>query len=102
MLIKWTESALDDLAGIQSYIGKDSQFYAKQFIERIFELVENLTDFPAIGRKVPEAADRDDVRELIFQGYRIMYLQQSEQVSILTVIHGSRDLIGMDNKPWES
>lgn len=50
---------------------------------------------------MPEAASRDDVRELIVQGYRIIYLLQTEQLLILTVIHGSRDLAGSEKKPWE-
>ena len=67
-----------------------------------FDVAENLTDFPAIGRKVPEAEGRDDVREQIFRGYRIMYLLQFDQIVILTVMHGSRDLNGMENKPWQT
>ena len=62
--------------------------------------VEKLTDHPHIGRRVPEA-DRDDVRELIFQGYRIIYLTETDHLYILTVIHGSQDLLGRQIKPWE-
>lgn len=44
-----------------------------------------------MGRLVPEA-DREDVRELIFQGYRIIYRTKPDRVQIITVIHGSRNL----------
>ena len=64
-------------------------------------MAKNLETFPELGRKVPEAEDREDVRELIFQGYRIIYLHQGEHVYIITVIHGTRDLTSMDNKPWD-
>jgi len=37
MLIEWTDPALDDLETIRDYIGKDSPYYARQFIERIFD-----------------------------------------------------------------
>ena len=47
--VKWTEPALEDLAGIQSFIAKDSPYYARQFIERIFEATEALEDFPEQG-----------------------------------------------------
>ncbi len=100
MRIEWTEPTLDDIAAIHAYIAKDSPFYARQFVERLFEVTEQLTAFPAMGRKVPEAKDRDDIRELIFHGYRIIYWQQPNRIAIVTVIHGSRDLAGMDNKPW--
>lgn len=100
MRVKWTEPALEDLAGIQAYIAKDSPYYAKQFIERIFEAAETLDGFPELGRKVPEAGDTENIRELLFQSYRIIYLYQTDHVYILAVIHGSRDLQGMECKPW--
>ncbi len=96
MQINWTESALDDLKAIQAYISRDSAFYARQFIERIFETVSGLEDFPELGRRVPEAEERHDVRELIFQGYRIIYLTQADNIAIVTVIHGSRNLLDLD------
>ncbi len=102
MQIRWTQLALDDLEAIQAYISKDSVFYAKQFIERIFETVSKLKDFPEIGRRVPEAEERKDVRELVFQGYRIIYLIQTRNISIITVIHGSRNLTDTGKKSWNN
>ena len=48
--------------------------------------MEKLADFPDLGRKVPEAEERKNIRELIFQGYRIIYLHQINHVYIVTVI----------------
>lgn len=90
--IEWTEPALVDLEEIRDYISKDSPFYATRFIERIFNRVEKLADFKEIGRHVPEAGDRADIRELIFQGYRIIYLVEDDKVKILTVVNGSKEL----------
>lgn len=73
MRLDWTDPALDDLEGIRDYIGKDSPYYARRFIERIFDAVEMLREQPRMGRLVPEA-NRDEVRELLFHGYRIIYL----------------------------
>jgi toxin ParE1/3/4 len=100
MRVKWTESALDVLAGILVYIAEDSQYYAKQFIERIFEAAGALEDFPELGRKVPEAEAAENIREFIFQSYRIMYLNPKNLVFILAVIQGSRDLASIEQKPW--
>ena len=66
MKINWSEPALEDLESIRTYIAKDSRFYARQFIERIFEVATKLETFPEIGRRVPEAEERDDIRELNF------------------------------------
>ena len=101
MKIEWSVRSRTDLQELKNYIGLDSPHYARRFIARIITSVEKLTDFPDVGRKVPEAEEREDVRELIFQGYRIIYLHQADHVYIVTVIHGSRDLSGMENKPWD-
>jgi plasmid stabilization system protein ParE len=88
------------MAGIQAHIAKDSPYYARQFIERLFDAAEVLEDFPELGRKVPEADYQEHIREVLFQNYRIIYLYQDHQVYVLAVIHGSRDLQGMEHKPW--
>jgi len=42
-----------------------------------------------------------DVREPIYQGYRIIYLTRPERVFIVTIVHGSRDLAAKEVKPWD-
>jgi addiction module RelE/StbE family toxin len=101
MKIHWSEIAEADLDDIYDYIARDVPYYAELFIDRLIESTDKLEDHPRMGRKVPEADNRDDVRELIVQGYRIIYLLQVEQLQILTVIHGSRNLAGEEAKPWD-
>ena len=60
---------------------------------------QNLGSYPQIGRRVPEA-ERDDVRELIYRSYRIIYLTRPEHLYIIAVVHGSRDLT-RGVRPWE-
>jgi len=86
---------------LYDYIARDVPYYAEQYVDRLIEAVGALQDHPRLGRRVPEAEDREDVRELLFQGYRVIYLVGPEQVYILTVVHGSRDLAGQVAKPWE-
>lgn len=100
MKINWSARSKRDLRDLKVYIGGGSSIYAKRFVMRIMQTVERLYDFPEVGRRVVEAGERDDIRELIFQGYRIIYLLELDSVYILTVIHGSRDLEGMMDKPW--
>ncbi|CAG7856533.1 hypothetical protein MCAMS1_01055 [biofilm metagenome] len=101
MPVSWTEPALDDLDGIKAYIAKDSPPYARRFIERVFDAAEQLDGFPELGRMVPEAGYQAHIREVLFQNYRIIYLNQGGGVNILAVIHGSRDLANLPGKPWE-
>ena len=101
MKIAWSDVAEADLDDLYDYIARDVLYYAEQFIDKLIDAVATLSDHPKIGRRVPEADDREDVRELIFHSYRIIYLLESEQAHILTVIHCSRDLTRQAVKPWE-
>ena len=100
MKIEWSARSKTDLQELKKYIGQDSPHYARRFIARIITSVEKLADFSEIGRKVPEAENRSDVRELIHQGYRIIYLIESNRIFIVTIIHGSRDLSAKENQEW--
>jgi len=101
MVIEWSHRANTDIRDIKAYIAKDSPYYAQRFTERVITSVEKLADHPKIGRPVPEAEERDDVRELIYQGYRIIYLTLPEKAFIVTIIHGSRNLTEEEVKPWD-
>ena len=51
--IEWNERALEDLNEIYEYITRDSKNYAKLFVKKIYEKIQNLKGFPNIGRIVP-------------------------------------------------
>lgn len=74
MRLVWSNTARNDLKHLNTYIGQDSPIYARQFIQRILMRVETLPDFPNLGRHVPEV-NRDDIREIVFQGYRLIYIK---------------------------
>jgi len=101
MRIEWTEVAIDDLRAIRDYIARDSRFYAARFVDRLLEATDVLVQFPDLGRHVPEAGPRTDIRELIFRSYRIIYLSRPDAVFVLTVLHGNRDLSQLTPKPWD-
>ena len=92
---------MQDMAALRSYIAEDSPTRAKLFIQRLIEHVDNLESFPELGRKIPET-NMPDIRELVYQGYRIIYRLSQHRIDILTVLHGSRDLSEPGNRPWEA
>ena len=55
MRLEWSEVAIDDLRAIRDYIAKDSRFCAARFVDRLLEATDVLTEFPEMGRRVPEA-----------------------------------------------
>jgi addiction module RelE/StbE family toxin len=90
--VVWSDSAVTDLESIVEYIAQDSEHYAAAFAEKVLKAVEKLGTFPRIGRVVPEY-DREDLRELIFQNYRIIYKVEPERVAIAAIVRAGRDLI---------
>ena len=100
MKLVWTDPCIEDLRSIRDCIARDSDFYAANFVEQVILSVERLLQFPRLGRVVPEADDQN-IRELIYQSYRIIYRIARERIEILTVVHGSRDLTRLPTPPWE-
>ncbi len=73
MKLHWSDIAEADLDDIYDYIARDVPYYAELFIDHLIDATDKLEDHPRIGRRVPEVENREDVRELIVQGYRIIY-----------------------------
>ncbi|MEO8435257.1 MAG: type II toxin-antitoxin system RelE/ParE family toxin [Pyrinomonadaceae bacterium] len=101
MKIFWTDPAVKDLRELHAYIARDSEMYASGFVERIILAAERLIEYPKIGRGVPEVND-ENVRELLYQRYRLIYRIKGDSIEILSVIHGARDLEQLKSAPWEA
>ena len=99
MRVEWSNLASDDLDSLVAYISRDSVLYGKAFGERVVLATRRLLDFPESGRMIPEAEDKS-LREIVVQGYRVMYRLESDRVLVLAVMHGSRDLGNPGNQPW--
>ncbi len=85
MNIEWTDQAEDRVYDIASYIALDSLVEATKWVDNIFDYVKRLENFPESGRPVPELASRENLRELVFKNYRIIYRIEKSTVYILTV-----------------
>jgi len=64
---------------------------AAAWLDGLFERVRNLAPFPEQGRVVPEVG-RPEIREVQYQGFRILYRVSPDTVGILSVRHGRREL----------
>ena len=95
MRITWSEPAIADLEAIHDYIARDSPHYATHFVQRLIAGADPLADFPRLGRVVPEGDGRH--REVGLAPYRILYRAEAEEILIVAVIHGARDLAAL----WE-
>lgn len=91
MKIIWSPLAVQRMTENADYISRDNPAAAVNWAKAVFEKIENIVNFPYMGRIVPEA-DRNEIKELIFKNYRIIYRVEIDHISILTIRHGKRFL----------
>lgn len=97
--IKWLKSARQDLKEIYDYIALDSKRYAQLQVERIQQKTELLKTQTELGKLVDEIQNLN-VRELVEGHYRIIYkIINTEEIHILMVHHGARNLHLRIQKP---
>jgi plasmid stabilization system protein ParE len=77
--VRWMPQSFADLKSIAEYIGRDSEYYASLFVERIIEAGNSLTEFYKRGRIVPEKTDTN-IREIFEGEYRIIYQVTDKEV----------------------
>ncbi len=87
MKIFWTKEALLRLQAIEEYISRDNPRIAIEFVDKLISLAETILDHPGKGRIVPELS-LENVRELLYKNYRIVYLLKKNSIDILTIFEG--------------
>ncbi len=89
--INFHSIAQEDIKELYDYLARFSLHYADSFINRLYDYIENLKQFPKMGKIYP---DNNKYRQLIYQNYRILYNYKEEQdeIIIMIVVHCSRYL----------
>jgi len=89
--VRWTPSALTDLEEIAGYIARDSRYYAAAFVRNVKMFSRSLEIFAERARIVPELGE-ENIRELLFGDYRIIFRIRENEIQITAIIHQARDL----------
>jgi len=86
--------AKDDLVEILEYYSAKNEVYANKLLMVFEKRVEELKEYPEIGRVVPELEKQNilEYRELIEGNYRIIYAIEDKIVTIHTIIDSRRNL----------
>jgi len=92
MKVRWTETAEAHLDAIYAYIAQDSETYALRTVDRITRRSQQISEFPLSGRIVPEY-ELDQIREVFFGPYRIIYHILAKQIDVVAVIHGATNVL---------
>ena len=86
----WSALALQDLAEIRDRIATQNPKAARKQLHTLLKRAQQLTDFPNMGRAVPELPG-STFRELIEGNYRLVYKVAETTVTIATVFEGHRE-----------
>lgn len=74
------------MTDISGCIAEDNPKASIKWVESVFEIIEQLEQYPESGRVVPEI-NKSNIRELIYGDYRIVYKIHQEGLYILTIRH---------------
>lgn len=92
MNVHWTDTAQDHLDAIYAYIAQDSPEYGLRMVDRLTQRSKQIADAPLSGRPVPEY-DLNQIREVIERPYRIIYHIKPNQIDVIAILHGARDVL---------
>ncbi|MCE5191880.1 MAG: type II toxin-antitoxin system RelE/ParE family toxin [Actinomycetia bacterium] len=91
MKVTWAPLAREQTADAFAYISAERPSAALRWFEEIVERAGSLSQFPDMGRMMPEAG-RPEVREVIVEPYRLIYRRDSDEVVIIGVFHSRQDV----------
>lgn len=86
--IRWSLIASDDYDSIIKYYEKTAPKFAQNLAKKIMYIIDNLIQFPKMGRIVPELENKE-IREIIYRNFRIIYRLNENILEITRIIHGS-------------
>lgn len=92
MHVIWKPQAEKDLEAIEEYFLQVAPDYADIIVDEIKARVQQVEEFPRIGRMVPDMYD-PAIREVLYRNYRIVYYvpeSETDPIEILTVFHSSK------------
>jgi plasmid stabilization system protein ParE len=95
LAVGWSQRARADLGAIFAHIAADNRGAAERWIGRILEHADLAAEAPLLGRIVPELG-QEDIRETYLRSYRIVYRTDGQDLWVLTVFEGSRQLRASD------
>jgi toxin ParE1/3/4 len=95
--VRRTKQADADLDEIWLHIAVDNVIAAERLMERIEAAEDRLGEFPQIGQARPEI--RADLRHWPVGAYLILYRVGEDEIIIVRVVHGARDLSGLFGGP---
>ncbi|WP_375446160.1 type II toxin-antitoxin system RelE/ParE family toxin [uncultured Fibrella sp.] len=89
--VNWSQEAEDDFNAVCTFLDRQSAASANRWGDEVIHKIELLTQFPEMGRIVPEKRIRF-IREVFAGDYRIIYSYQNSIINLLTIKHMASQL----------
>jgi len=89
--VHWTDTARDHLRAIHTYIARNSPQYALRVVDRLSRRSQQIAEFPLSGPEVAEFGV-PQIRQVLERPFRIIYYIRPDQIDVLAVIHGARQI----------
>jgi plasmid stabilization system protein ParE len=93
VLIEWLDVARKQLDGIVRDREGWSEDSARALRAAIVDRGDQVARFPRSGRMIPDF-QMDHLREVLEQGFRIMYEVFPDRIEVFGVVHARRDVFG--------
>jgi|1186.fasta_scaffold969475_1 toxin ParE1/3/4 len=85
-----TPAAVRDLAAITDHIAADSLTAALRFYDELDRLLTMIAQFPELGEAVDHLSP--GLRRITVGNYLVFYRQVGEELELIRVLHGARDI----------
>jgi toxin ParE1/3/4 len=92
MKVRFSDDANADLENIQAYIGRDNTGRALTFVRELALAAIAVGDAPEGYPELTVVRGRG-LRRKVYGSYLIIYRTRSDQVEIVRILHGARDLM---------
>ena len=86
MVVRWTATALRDLAALHDYIAADNTSAASKTVETVFSAIVALESHPEMSRR----GRVKGTRELVVTPYILVYRTRRSAIDLLAILHGAR------------
>jgi len=92
--VEITQSAVNDLKEIISFISKNNPKTALLILDKIQKKIKTLDHFPYRGSYVPELLSKNikDYRQLTEEPWKIIYRVDNDIVNVLVIVDSRRNL----------
>lgn len=93
-VVRWTQTAKDDLSAVADYIAAEDPQAALAVLDTLQQHAAALENHSEQGRIVPELRDAglSQYRELVVKPWRVLYLPGIDAVHVVAVLDSRRDL----------